>query len=42
MKINFKGYIYRVFDFEENQFVIARDMFINEEKTQTVVVGFLM
>lgn len=41
MKIKFKGYIYRVFDFEENQFVIARDMFINEEKTQTVVVGFL-
>lgn len=41
MKIKFTGYIYRLFDFENNQFVIARDMFINEEKTQTVVVGFL-
>ena len=41
MKIKIKGYIYRVIDFEENQFVIARDMYINEEKTQSVVVGFL-
>ena len=41
MKINFKGYVYRVFDFNKNQFVLARDMFINNEKTQTVVVGFL-
>lgn len=41
MKINFTGYIYRVIDFKENQFVIARDMFINESKTQSVVVGFL-
>ena len=30
MKINFTGYIYRVIDFKEEQFVIARDMFINE------------
>ena len=41
MKINFTGYIYRVLDFKEEQFVIARDMFINESKTQSVVVGFL-
>ena len=41
MKINFTGYIYRVIDFKEEQFVIARDMFINESKTQAVVVGFL-
>lgn len=41
MKIKFVGYIYRLIDFEENQFVLARDMFINEEKTQSVVVGFL-
>lgn len=41
MKIKITGYIYRLFDFEEEQFVIARDMFINEEKSQTVVVGFL-
>ena len=41
IKINFTGYIYRVFDFNSNQFVLARDMYINNEKTQTVVVGFL-
>ena len=41
MKINFTGYVYRIIDFKENEFVLARDMFINEEKTQSVVVGFL-
>ena len=41
MKIKITGYIYRLIDFEENQFVIARDMYINKEKTQSVVVGFL-
>lgn len=41
MKIKFTGYVYRVIDFKENQFVLARDMFINEEKSQSVVVGFL-
>ena len=41
MKIKITGYIYKVIDFEENQFVIARDMYINEEKSQSVVIGFL-
>lgn len=41
MKIKFTGYVYRLIDFKENQFVLARDMFINEEQTQSVVVGFL-
>ena len=41
MKIKITGYIYRVIDFEENQFVIARDMYINDEKSQSVVIGFL-
>lgn len=41
MKIKFTGYVYRVFDFSNEQFVIARDMFINEDKNQSVVVGFL-
>ena len=41
MKIKFTGYMYRLLDFEDEQFVIARDMFINNDKTQTVVVGFL-
>ena len=39
-KINFTGYIYRLLDFKENQFVLARDMIINSN-FQTVVVGFL-
>lgn len=41
MKIKFTGYVYRVLDFSDEQFVIARDMFINEDKNQSVVVGFL-
>ena len=42
MKIKFTGYVYRLMDFEENQFVLARDMLINEEGTRSVVVGFLV
>lgn len=41
MKVKLTGYMYRLLDFEDEQFVIARDMFINNDKTQTVVVGFL-
>lgn len=41
MKIKVAGYVYRLIDFKEEQFVIARDMLINEEKTQKLVVGFL-
>ena len=40
VKINFTGYIYRVFDLNENQFILARDMVISSD-FQTVVVGFL-
>lgn len=39
-KICFTGYVYRVLDLQENQFVLARDMIINSS-SQTVVVGFL-
>ena len=39
-KISFTGYVYRVSDLQENQFVLARDMLINSN-SQTVVVGFL-
>ena len=39
-EICFSGYVYRVSDLEENQFVLARDMIINENN-QTLVVGFL-
>lgn len=41
MKIKFTGYVYRVLDFNDNEFVLARDMLINKENTQAVVVGFL-
>ena len=39
-KISFTGYVYRVADLKENEFILARDMIINS-KNQTVVVGFL-
>ena len=39
-KISFTGYIYRVPDISENQFILSRDMVINS-RNQTVVVGFL-
>ncbi len=38
-KITFDGYMYRLKGFEENQFVLARDMDIGNN--QTLVVGFL-
>lgn len=39
-KISFCGYVYRVYDFNDNQFVLARDMIVNSN-TQSLVVGFL-
>ncbi len=39
--ICFTGYVYRVIDFEETQFVLARDMITDSSDTQTLVVGFL-
>lgn len=39
-KIKFSGYVYRMIDFNQNQFVLARDMIISSD-LQTVVVGFL-
>ena len=41
LKIKFTGYVYRILDFNENQFVLGRDMLINTENNQSVVVGFL-
>lgn len=40
MKINFTGYVYRVLDLKENQFILARDMIISPD-FKSVVVGFL-
>ncbi len=39
-KISFTGYVYRVSDLKEDEFILARDMIIND-LNQTVVVGFL-
>ncbi len=39
-KIKFSGYVYRMIDFNQKQFVLGRDMVISSD-FQTVVVGFL-
>lgn len=39
-KIHFTGYVYRVYDFNETQFVLARNMIVSSDN-QTLVVGFL-
>ncbi len=39
-KISFSGYVYRVYDLQEDEFILARDMVINSD-FQTLVVGFL-
>ena len=38
--IKFSGYIYRAEDFTKEEFVLARDMIIDDNK-QTLIVGFL-
>lgn len=40
IKIKFTGYVYRLYDFRDNQFVLARDMIVSSDN-QTIVVGFL-
>ena len=39
-EITFTGYIYRIDGIEDNQFILARNMIINEA-SQSIVVGFL-
>lgn len=39
-KICFSGYVYRVLDLNENQFILARDMIISSD-FQSVIIGFL-
>lgn len=39
-KICFTGYVYRLLDFKETQFVLARDMIISSDM-RTLIVGFL-
>ncbi len=40
VKIQFTGYVYRVLDLTETQFILARDMIISSDY-QYVIVGFL-
>ena len=40
IKINFTGYVYRVLDLTDTQFILARDMIISSD-FQYVIVGFL-
>ena len=40
LSIHFTGYVYRVIDLTENQFILARDMIISSD-FQSVIVGFL-
>lgn len=39
-KIKFTGFVYRLYDFNPNQFVLGREMIISSDN-QVVVVGFL-
>lgn len=42
--IKFSGFVYRLYDFNENQFVLGREMIISQtsqNQAQVVVVGFL-
>lgn len=39
-KFKFSGFVYRVYDLEKNQFILARNMIISSDN-QTVIVGFL-
>ena len=40
-KIHFTGYVYRLTNFNDNQFVLARDMLISSKDNQSLIVGFL-
>ncbi len=43
-KIKFSGFVYRLYDFKDTQFVLGREMIVSEisnNQAQVVVVGFL-
>lgn len=43
-KIKFSGFVYRLYDFNDNQFVLGREMLVSQvsqNQAQAVVVGFL-
>lgn len=39
-KVCFTGYVYRLLDFKDTEFVLARDMLVSSDN-QTLIVGFL-
>jgi len=41
VKIKFTGYVYRLIDFKDTEFVLARDMKLDKTSNETFVVGFL-
>ena len=41
-KIHFTGYVYRLLDFNENQFVLARDMIIDERTSRKFSCWFFV
>ena len=41
-KIHFTGYVYRLIDFKENEFVLARDMVVNKNKSRNFSCGIFM
>ncbi|MBQ3408650.1 MAG: hypothetical protein IJH12_05565 [Clostridia bacterium] len=43
-KFKYSGFVHRLYDFEDNQFVLAREMFtspISNNQAEVVIVGFL-
>ena len=40
-EISYTGYVYRVSDIKEDEFILARDMVVSSSPKQTVIVGFL-
>lgn len=43
-KIKFSGFVHRLYDFSDNQFILAREMITNsisESQAEVVIVGFL-
>ena len=40
LNVHLQGYVYRLINFDENQFVVARDMLISNDN-QSLVIGFL-
>ena len=40
-EISYTGYVYRVSDIKDDEFILARDMIVSNSPKQTVIVGFL-